>query len=212
LKNYTDVISPERKLAWVYFSNEWDVSRAFPASECDTIRRQGATPYIRLMLRKNPYGDCRNLQKFKRQRSKKDVDGDTECPCKQGVPHPDYSFEKIINGDFDQDLQEWGRQASKWGSPIIVEWGTECNGCWFWWNGKHNGEQMAPRSLSIAIVILSTKLGKARPKRKIRTAISPSCGYFTSITRVAPRKQAGTKANATFQVAPTRVFMSIGLP
>ena len=31
------------------------------------------------------------------------------------------------------------RAAKSFGSPILIEWGTEPNGNWFSWNGKWNG-------------------------------------------------------------------------
>src|SRR5438067_450845 len=40
-----------RKTAWIYFSNNWFESRAFPSAMCSWIRDLGKVPYIRLMLR-----------------------------------------------------------------------------------------------------------------------------------------------------------------
>jgi hypothetical protein len=140
LKNYTDAVQPGRKLAWVYFSNEWDVDPTFPKAACSAIHSQGATPFIRLMLRKDPYANPTNPGKIVRGRPGREE----ECGCEQGTPHPSFSFTKILDGCFDGPLQEWGRQAAMWGHPLIVEWGTECNGCWFWWNGKHNGDAAGP--------------------------------------------------------------------
>src|SRR5207244_1771517 len=54
LKNYIDAVEPGQKLAWVYFSNEWDVDPSFPRAACDAIHAKGATPFIRIMLRKDP--------------------------------------------------------------------------------------------------------------------------------------------------------------
>ena len=42
-------------------------------------------------------------------------------------------------GKFDDDLRAWAREAKAFGSPILIEWGTEPNGNWFSWNGKWNG-------------------------------------------------------------------------
>ena len=32
-----------------------------------------------------------------------------------------------------------GARRERFGSPILIEWGTEPNGDWFSWNGKWNG-------------------------------------------------------------------------
>jgi len=139
LKSYTDVIQPGPKLAWVYFSNEWDVDWKFPKSACDAIHRQGSTPYIRLMLRTNPYGNNPNDRKPRGGvKNRRDDD-----PCKI-IDQGNFTLKNISDGFFDKQLQQWGKDAAAWGHPILAEWGTECNGCWFWWNGKHNGEKTGP--------------------------------------------------------------------
>src|SRR5437016_5234826 len=38
------------KTTWIYFSNNWFESRAFPIATCNWIRDLGQVPYIRLML------------------------------------------------------------------------------------------------------------------------------------------------------------------
>ena len=100
------------KTAWVYFSNNWFESRKFPTAMCTWIRDLGKIPYVRLMLRS-------------------DVDQE------HGEKH--FSLQKIIAGEFDVDLRAWARDAKAFGSPILIEWGTEPNGDWFSWNGKWNG-------------------------------------------------------------------------
>jgi len=100
------------KTAWVYFSNNWFESRKFPIEMCTWIRNLGKIPYVRLMLRS-------------------DVD--------QRHGEKRFSLQKIITGEFDVDLRAWARDAKAFGSPILVEWGTEPNGNWFSWNGKWNG-------------------------------------------------------------------------
>lgn len=40
-----------KKVSWVYFSEIWFESRAFPAATCGWIRSLGKVPYVRLMLR-----------------------------------------------------------------------------------------------------------------------------------------------------------------
>ena len=100
------------KTAWIYFSDNWFESRKFPAETCSWIRDVGKIPYLRLMLRS-------------------DVD--------QKHAEKKFSLDKIIAGEFDGDLRAWARDAKAFGSPILIEWGTEPNGDWFSWNGKWNG-------------------------------------------------------------------------
>ncbi len=101
-----------KQTAWVYFSDNWFESRKFRAATCSWIRDLKKIPYIRLMLRS-------------------DVD--------QGRSEKAFSLQKIIAGEFDIDLRAWARDARDFGSPILIEWGTEPNGNWFSWNGKWNG-------------------------------------------------------------------------
>ncbi|WP_245597534.1 glycoside hydrolase family 26 protein [Meiothermus cerbereus] len=101
-----------RKVAWVYFSNDWFASRAFPLATAQWIRSRNAVPFIRLMLRSS---------------------------SETYVAEPLYSLEAILRGDFDSDLKAWGQAAKAFGTPVLVEWGTEVNGQWFSWNGRWNG-------------------------------------------------------------------------
>lgn len=100
------------KTAWIYFSDNWFESRKFPAEMCGWIRDLGKVPYVRLMLRSDV--DQRHAEKR-------------------------FALRKIIEGEFDVDLRAWARDAKAFGSPILIEWGTEPNGDWFAWNGKWNG-------------------------------------------------------------------------
>ena len=101
-----------KKTAWIYFSDNWFESRAFPAETCGWIRGLGKVPYVRLMLRS-------------------DVD--------QKHSEKAFTLQKIIAGEFDGDLRAWARAAKDFGSPLLIEWGTEPNGNWFGWDGKMNG-------------------------------------------------------------------------
>jgi hypothetical protein len=100
------------KTAWIYFSDNWFESRKFPAEICRWIRDLGKIPYLRLMLRSDV--DQRHAEKT-------------------------FTLSKIVAGEFDADLRAWARDAKEFGSPILIEWGTEPNGNWFGWNGKWNG-------------------------------------------------------------------------
>jgi glycosyl hydrolase family 26 len=101
-----------KKAAWIYFSNNWFESRKFPVAMCGWVRDLGKVPYVRLMLRSDV--DQRHAEK-------------------------QFTLQKIIAGEFDLDLRVWARAAKEFGSPILIEWGTEPNGDWFGWNGKWNG-------------------------------------------------------------------------
>ena len=105
------------KTSWVYFSANWFESRAFPGETCHWIRSLGKVPYIRLMLRS-------------------DLD--------QEHAEKEFSLTKIAAGGFDPDLRRWAKAARAFGSPILIEWGTEPNGQWFSWNGKWNGHSAGP--------------------------------------------------------------------
>jgi hypothetical protein len=101
-----------KRAAWIYFSHNWFESRRFPSTTCEWIRGLGKIPYVRLMLRS---------------------DADQQRAEKQ------FTLTRIVAGDFDDDLRAWAREAKAFGSPILIEWGTEPNGDWFSWNGKWNG-------------------------------------------------------------------------
>ena len=101
-----------KRPAWVYFSNNWYRSRAFPTKTASWIRKAGVTPFVRLMLRSDPSQDH----------------GD-----------PVFTTKAIARGDFDADLAKWARAAARFKTPILAEWGTEMNGDWFQWNARWNG-------------------------------------------------------------------------
>jgi hypothetical protein len=100
------------KTVWVFFSDNWSESRKFPTATCDWIRGLGKIPYVRLMLRSD---------------------------VEQNHAEKTFSLASILAGKFDDDLKAWAREAKAFGSPILIEWGTEPNGNWFSWNGKWNG-------------------------------------------------------------------------
>ena len=102
----------ETKTSWVFFSNNWFESRKFPRETCEWIHGLGKVPYIRLMLRSD---------------------------AEQDRPEKTFTLARIIAGAFDDDLKAWARDATEFGSPILIEWGMEPNGKWFSWNGRWNG-------------------------------------------------------------------------
>ncbi len=101
-----------KKTTWVFFSDNWFESREFPAEMCEWIRGLSKIPYVRLMLRSD---------------------------VEQNRPEKTFSIDKIMRGEFDEDLRRWARAAKSFASPILIEWGVEPNGDWFSWNGKWNG-------------------------------------------------------------------------
>jgi len=101
-----------KSAAWVYFSHNWFHGRKFPVETASWIHQAGSIPYIRLMLRS-------------------DAEGDQADPV--------YSLSSILEGNFDEDLHAWTRAARDFGTPLLVEFGTEVNGEWFPWSGKWNG-------------------------------------------------------------------------
>ena len=117
----TDVLKFEqvvgKKASWVYFSDNWFESRAFPVATCGWIHSLGKVPYIRLMLRSDL--DQRHAEKL-------------------------FSLKNISAGRFDDDLQRWAEGARTFGRPILIEWGMEPNGKWFAWNGKWHGRAAGP--------------------------------------------------------------------
>lgn len=101
-----------RKVAYVYFSDEWMFGRTFPAKTVQWIRARGAVPFIRLMMRS--------------RREPLHTD-------------PVFTLDAIIAGQFDGDLAAWAQAARDSGGPLVVEYGTEVNGDWNPWSAPYNG-------------------------------------------------------------------------
>ncbi len=106
-----------RRVDWVMFSHNWYRSRAFPVATASWIRKRGAIPWIRLMLRSDSEEDH---------------------------AEPLFTLQAIAAGRFDADLRAWGRAAAAFGTPILCEFGTEMNGRWFPWNAVWNGRREGP--------------------------------------------------------------------
>lgn len=102
-----------KNMAWAYLSNNWYTSNiVFPLTDATTVRNANKIPFIRLMPRTN---------------------------FNEDQPDPNYTMQNIINGNFDTQLNQWAIDAKNFGTPLLLEFGTEVNGSWFPWNGKHNG-------------------------------------------------------------------------
>ena len=110
VKDFETLVNKD--IVWAYFSNNWYNHIQFPATEVNTIHAAGKIPFIRMMPRTN---------------------------FDEGGPDPNYTMQKIIDGDFDADLTQWALDAANANIPLLVEFGTEVNGNWFPWNGQYNG-------------------------------------------------------------------------
>jgi len=101
-----------KEIVWAYFSNNWYDKILFPTNAVNIIHNTGKIPFIRMMPRSN---------------------------FDEGGPDPIYTMQKIIDGVFDTELNQWAVEAKNTDIPLLVEFGTEVNGNWFPWNGQYNG-------------------------------------------------------------------------
>jgi len=46
----------------------------------------------------------------------------------------------------------WAREAKNFGSPILIEWGTEPNGNWFSWNGRWMAAPTKVRDATLPLI------------------------------------------------------------
>lgn len=112
VKNFENLIG--RELAWIYFANNWtDGKIEFPKENVKRCMELGRVPYIRLM----PWSKVTS----------------------QSGPDPIFTMDAFLNGDFDEQLINWARDAKELQTPMILEFGPEVNGNWFPWNGQWNG-------------------------------------------------------------------------
>jgi hypothetical protein len=50
------------------------------------------------------------------------------------LAHPTkYSYQSIVDGEWDAYLTSWAQDAKAWGGRVIVRWAHEMNGWWFPW-------------------------------------------------------------------------------
>lgn len=110
ISNYDKVSG--KKIAWAYFSNNWDDDIKFPEEAVRTIDNLDIVPFIRMMPRSD---------------------------FNQGDSDPVYTLQAIIDGNFDDSLIEWAKDAKRTNIPLMIEFGTEVNGDWFPWSGIFNG-------------------------------------------------------------------------
>jgi len=110
LQSYEETVG--KTAVWVYFSQNWYEGLDFPFETAEWIRGAGSIPYIRMM----PWSEWL-----------------------QNVAEPLYNQQNILDGQFNDSLRGWCASARDFGTPLLVEYGTEVNGEWFPWNGKWNG-------------------------------------------------------------------------
>jgi hypothetical protein len=114
----------DRRLAWVYFSDNWFDGISFPTEAVKAVREAGAMPFIRLMPRSS---------------------------WEERKADPRYPLARIAEGDFDEDLRRWARSARDTRLPMLVDFAPEMNGDWFQWSGMYaGGEKGGPEAYRAA--------------------------------------------------------------
>ena len=58
-----------------------------------------------------------------------------------GTEQPAYALKRIIAGDHDAYLRQWGEALAAWGHPVMLRFGHEMNGNWYPWAEGINGNQ-----------------------------------------------------------------------
>ena len=101
-----------KKIAWAYFSQNWFNGIVYPKASIHAIYESGAVPFVRLMPRSDE---------------------------EQGHAELHFSFQHIIDGDFDTQLRKWAQDAKVEGIPLLMDFAVEANGDWFGWSGVFNG-------------------------------------------------------------------------
>jgi len=104
----------DKELVWVPFSDQWLYGIDFPAAQAALVWEEGCVPYIRMMAW-------------------------SECDYVEGRPDSVYTLQRIIDGQFDEQLKKWAQDAKASAIPLMVCFGVEVNGWWFPWNGSWNG-------------------------------------------------------------------------
>jgi hypothetical protein len=58
-----------------------------------------------------------------------------------GVDNPNilHPLQAILNGEYDDYIREFARDAVAFKRPLLLRWGHEMNGDWYAWSGKRNG-------------------------------------------------------------------------
>ncbi len=114
IRSYENVVG--KSVVWAVISDIWSNEQEFPHKQAQLIRNMGSVPYIRLMI----------------------------TSVSQNEQEPVYTLENINDGLFDDSIRSWVRDAATFGSPIIIEFGSEVDGPWFPWNGYWYGSLPSP--------------------------------------------------------------------
>ncbi len=54
---------------------------------------------------------------------------------------PDFALSKILDGDFDDYIDEWADGIAEWGEPVMIRFAHEMNGYWYPWADGRNGNE-----------------------------------------------------------------------
>lgn len=149
--------------AFVYFSHEWGHendddtrpmrSHAFPLAELERIARDGAVPFVRLMLRSQSDAAYEKKEKHFTLENIVGVNLNRE--------------RRAIHEQILKDLRAWGRDArEKYRKPLVVEWGTEVNNRTFHWNAQHQGrdKKKAAALFQKAFRLIAREVSGGRPE------------------------------------------------
>lgn len=109
IKNF--ITTAGKEVAVVYFGQNWFDGIKFPEAEAQQIYSLGAIPFISLLPRSS-------YRQYK-------IDSI-------------FSFDKILEGDFDEELTQWALDAKNSEIPMMLDFAPEMNGNWFPWSGQYN--------------------------------------------------------------------------
>lgn len=56
-----------------------------------------------------------------------------------GADQPSYALARVIAGDFDGYITQWGAKLAAWHSPVMLRFAHEMNGDWYPWGDGVNG-------------------------------------------------------------------------
>ncbi len=103
-----------KKIAWAYFSNQWDEGIVYPKEKVHEVYNAGKIPFIRMIPQMGTGEDVHDQD-------------------------PVYKMQSFIDGDFDEDLRQWARDAKADKIPLLIDFGVEMTGFWMPWSGLYCG-------------------------------------------------------------------------
>lgn len=118
----------------------------FPKDWCDMLIDRGSIPHITW----EPWDFNKNCKK--------------------------YNLDSIINGKWDEYINGWAEDISKWGKPVLIRWGHEMNGYWYPWDGTHNNNDS--QKYIKAYVHIKNIFNKANAKNVIWIWAPDICHFF----------------------------------